>query len=152
MRFFNLPQCMYFHVLNWFATTIFFLIIIDTCLNGCFVIYWSCLFYQLIRWSSYIICFRFLGSTQESSNIVTLLQSMISQIYRFFKLPEHKTQVSHNGFGSNRGNVEGHLSLNVYIEYRVYQYWGVFCLFVFFFGFFKIFFFLTFSKIFHIQC
>ena len=72
-------------------------------------------------------------------------KSVISQIYRFFKLPEHKTQVSHNGFGFNRGNVEGHLSLNVYIEYRVYQYWGVFCLFVFF-GFFKIFFFSDFFQ------
>ena len=58
-------------------------------------------------------------------------KSVISQIYRFFKLPEQKSQVSPNGFGFNRGNVEGHLSLNVYIEYRVYQYWGGFFVVVF---------------------
>lgn len=39
---------------------------------------------------------RFLGSTQESSNVVSLLQSMISQIEEYFKLRAVKSQVFHN--------------------------------------------------------
>ncbi|XP_062599748.1 NACHT domain- and WD repeat-containing protein 1-like, partial [Saccostrea cucullata] len=39
-----------------------------------------------------IVAMRFLGSTQESSNLLTLLQSIISQVYRFFRLPQVKSQ------------------------------------------------------------
>ncbi|XP_061186244.1 NACHT and WD repeat domain-containing protein 2-like [Saccostrea echinata] len=47
--------------------------------------------FQWIRGNGMVLV-RFLGSTQESSNLLTLLQSMISQIHQYFKLPEVKSQ------------------------------------------------------------